>query len=984
MTINTQKFLPSSKGGALAKVSKISKGSIAVISEKSQKNIGIIRVKVIEIDKLLKGTVASQKAALDNKKRETISKRREDLETKLETKPKAENGKIKMPKTPRMGFLDWIKNFIGNIILGYFAVRLVDQLPKLKGVISFIGKATDFILDIGGKLLDGLVTFVDWGYKAYDATRGFMKNLFGDAGVKQFDQLSSALNKFLNLAIIVGMIAASGDGFGGGRGRGSTGKRGLGKGGRAKVTTSGGRGLNKPDVRNPLRQRPTVTTGGGSKQFRLPGSGAKVTGSGGANRLLLSQARPFLKRIPLPIVGALVDFGLSVALGENPGRAAFRAIGAGLLGAVGAAAGTVVPVAGNFIGGLVGGFAGDAIGGALYDMFFSGKPPTQKGKTTKVAGGGTAKGTKRRTLNIKKGKYKRKLAPRKPGEIEMQPGADVGGEDKIFGLFPNPLKTAKNAIDMMNPFKVIENTGKELGKSDYFGPILAITSKILLGQKPNQKDYENVGLGINLLVSKGISEGNLKGGLAAFAEGGFVDPKALDAISQGGDITNWVAKAFRESTESNTQETLRNIQDNLRLKKGQPDESDSDPTLEEDDEGGPGGMTKGKWGPLLDLIAGKESGGNYEAMYPSTTLKGATKMTIAEVARRATGAVGKYQQLPQYLVGRAKAAGLDPNKDLYSPENQEKIIINVNIKGRGGERWLKGEISDEQFMQGLSQEFASLPNAQGQFYYPGQRSAMTADKVKSALSKVRKGGYAVGRRDMDIAGMDKGGVGGSVVEYITGDPNTPIGRFDLKGHGSRNNYHDHIAFKTKGDKELAKAKLRAEGIQIGSEYRPGDPGYHGSNLAIDIPGAQWRGSGAIGQTEYKGSARVRNVLREFMGGRSNKQLVKAYGDGGVTPNYPHLAMLGDKNQEEIVVDGNSVPPAKDMLLAINQAKDHRGVMKAIQQYAPYDAMSPQTIVMPSSGGESDYDSEMSDGGAMMMDGGGEDSYDPFATLYQGG
>jgi hypothetical protein len=47
-------------------------------------------------------------------------------------------------------------------------------------------------------------------------------------------------------------------------------------------------------------------------------------------------------------------------------------------------------------------------------------------------------------------------------------------------------------------------------------------------------------------------------------------------------------------------------------------------------------------------------------------------------------------------------------------------------------------------------------------------------------------------------------------------------------------------------------------------------------------------------------------------------------------------------------------------------------------------MSPQTIVMPSSGGESDYDSEMSDGGAMMMDGGGEDSYDPFATLYQGG
>lgn len=989
MVINTQKLLPSLKGGALTKVAKISKGSVAIISEKSQKNIGIIKIKVIEIDKLLKGTIASQKKELDIKRKEDEKKKFSELESKLETKPKAEKEKTEVSKSPKMGFLDWIKNFIGNIILGYFAVRLVDQLPKLKGVISFIGKASDFLLDIGGKLLDGLVTFIDWGYKAYDATRGFMKNLFGEGGVKQFDELSSVLNKFLNLAIIAGLAVAGSGGFGG-RGGGAAASRSRpGQGGRPRVTTSGGRGLNGPGIRNPLRQKPTVTTGG-SKQFRLPGSGARVTGGGGSNRLLLSQVRPFLKKIPLPIVGALVDFGLSVALGESPGRAAFRAIGAGLLGAVGAAAGTVVPVAGNFIGGLIGGFAGDAIGGALYDMFFAGKKPIQKGKTTKSAGGGTAKGQKRRTLNTNKGKYKRKLAPRKPGQVQMQPGSDVGGEDKLFGLFPNPLKMAQNAIDVMNPFKTIENSGKELGKSDYFGPILAITSKILLGQKPNQKDYENVGLGINLLVSRGLNEGQLKGGLAAaFAEGGFVDPKALDAISQGGDITDWVAKAFKDSTESNTQETLRDIQDNLRLKKEQPTGPGSDPTLEEDDEGGPGGMTEGKWGPLLDLIAGKESGGNYEAMYPSTTLKGATKMTIAEVARRATGAVGKYQQLPQYLVGRAKAAGLDPNKDLYSPENQEKIIINVNIKGRGGERWLKGQISDEQFMQGLSQEFASLPNANNQFYYPGQRSAMTADKVKSALSKVKKGGYAVGRRDMNIAGMDKGGVGGSVAEYITGDPNTPFGRFDRAGHGTPGNYHDHIAFKDRNTAIRAYNFFKSKNIQV-TEFKGfnsvgghANGSYHYSGLAFDVPGAQWGGSGAIGQTEYKGSAKVRATLKQFLGGSSNPTIAKAYAKGGETLGGPHLAMLGEKGRE-IVVDADSSGPAKDMLLAINQAKDHKGVMKAIQQYAPYDAMSPQTIVMPSSGGESDYDSGMSGGGVMMMSGGEGDSYDPFDALEMGG
>ena len=235
-----------------------------------------------------------------------------------------------MPSLPRMGFLDWVKNFIGNIILGYFAVRLVDHLPKIIPIVKFLGQATDFVIGVGGKLLDGLVTFIDWGYKAYDATRGFIKNLFGNDGVKQFEQLSGLLNQFLNLALIAGMAAAGSVGRGG-KGKVGAGPR-PGTRGRPKVTTSGGGRSGGIDIRNPLRQRPKVTMGRGG------------------NKALLSSVRPFLKRIPLPVVGALVDFGLSVALGENPGRAAFRAIGAGLLGAVGAAAGTVVPVAGNFMG----------------------------------------------------------------------------------------------------------------------------------------------------------------------------------------------------------------------------------------------------------------------------------------------------------------------------------------------------------------------------------------------------------------------------------------------------------------------------------------------------------------------------------------------------------------------------------------------------------------------------------------------------------
>jgi len=70
-----------------------------------------------------------------------------------------------------------------------------------------------------------------------------------------------------------------------------------------------------------------------------------------------------------------------------------------------------------------------------------------------------------------------------------------------------------------------------------------------------------------------------------------------------------------------------------------------------------------------------------------------------------------------------------------------------------------------------------------------------------------------------------------------------------------------------------------------------------------------------------------------------------------------------------------------MLLAINQAKGYKGVMQAIQQYAPYDAMSAQTIIVPQSNQmEDEYDSNTSGGTTIIPVGGGSD---PFESLYQG-
>ena len=121
----------------------------------------------------------------------------------------------------------------------------------------------------------------------------------------------------------------------------------------------------------------------------------------------------------------------------------------------------------------------------------------------------------------------------------------------------------------------------------------------------------------------------------------------------------------------------------------------------------------------------------------------------------------------------------------------------------------------------------------------------------------------------------------NVIEYITGDITYKgDGRYfyvDIVGHGSPKNYHDHVACGTVEDKERAKKALRAAGIIIGSEYegRETSPGNHGKNLAFDVPGSQWRGSGAIGPIEYQGSAKVRSILGIGGGGQSTAQPKKA-------------------------------------------------------------------------------------------------------------
>ena len=872
MAVNTQKLLPFAQtSSAIAKYagasSEITKVDVKNPTEEKIKNI---KTKVISADKILKGTLALEKTKLDDKKKEDKKGDRKKEEKRLETKPKKKEGKKKKPKIPGTGMFDWIKNFISNIILGYFAYRLIDHLPKMIEFVKFIGPATDFLIDLGGKLLNGLVTFIDWGYKAYDATKGFMKNLFGDDGAKKFDQLAGLLNQFLNLALIVAM-ASSGPGLGGKPGKGLTGIKGAkGIAGRSRYGASA-------DAARRYAQR--FGRDAAVRRFGEQGVrslGGKYARSGVTNlarkgvvsalgkqgtRTALKLIKPLVRNVPL--IGGIMEFVLSWMSGDPVGKAAFKGVGAGLGTWAGGALGTLMgPGIGTAIGMWVGSQGGAALGGLLYDAIFKGKEPKGgsgnvqgRAKGGQVTRGGERISGARRRIRAKK----TRVLPRKPTEEKVELPTD--SRAKFLG------------IDLNNP--QVEKTaeiGTELGKTDYFGPILAVTSKVLLGEKPKQKDYENVGRGINLLLYDGFTQDELKGGIAAaFAEGGMVDKSIMD-MDGSVKVTNWVAKTFKESLQTELQVAIRNIEKTqIRPKEKVPSSPPSPDSLESGPAGTSGdaltmarnlmrdlGLTEAQAAGIVgNMIA--ESG--VENARPQNTPAG-TKGPLVVDGVTGYGIVqwtsrGRQQNLYEF----AKSKGHDMSKPL-TMDIEYQFFLKEFRENYGHVLSQIKKVSDVKTASTIFMQQYEIPAG----YRTNAKIMERYNLSNPVYEKLTSGQGKATEREGTYVSSDNY----NVVQYVTGDKTySGDGRqfyYDLGGHGLPGNYHDHIAFRTIQDKERAKAKLKASGIEIGSEYRAGDRGYHGKNLAIDIPGSQWGGSGSIGNLEFQGSKKVRRILGLYGGG----------------------------------------------------------------------------------------------------------------------
>jgi hypothetical protein len=966
MAINADKLLNKSSGRlAMQKAQQekmIGGGPVnIVLTKKSIKGIEGIKINVIKIENILKGSLALDRKQLDDKKKATSKKRKEDIETKLETKPNVESGKVKMPSAPRMGILDFIKNFIGNVLLGYFAVRLIKHLPKIMPIVKFLGNAADFIINTGGELLNGLITFAQKGQEAHDKTRGFLKSFGGENFAKGFDKFIGAIDTALFLTtILAGSMAMEAMSGGGGGGPGGPGPR-----RQPTRTTSGGRTLDTPNIRNPVRQKPTVTTGGATP--RPMGGGPKITGdvsgggklklpSGGSIRsggiaalvmlipdlinsgMLVSQGRPkdgirtFLSAI------AGVGAGMAAMAGITAGAAALGITGVGIPAAIALAiTGFAASSAASFL-------AYEGTNAILKKMgLFDNDPKTGKPYAYRSGGitrGGRSRGRVKRTLS--KGKYKRVLAPQKPLKTELKTEAFT-----------------KN--------KNLKESTEELDKTKYFGPILAVSSKIMNKEEPTDRDYQNVGLGINLLIAKGIQDGQLKGGIVAkFAEGGLVDPDVLSAAETGGDISSWVAKTFRGAIETGAQRTMRLMKEMREKNKpaGVPgSEQPGDPSMVNIQGGSADFWT-------LVAIASREdadpqgSADVAQSIYNRLASGAYTGKTIKDLIT----AGGQYEPTWQYPKGSANVKN-KPNPEWFAIKDAASAAAASGMS----EEAMKSVASSilNPTLQENARQFV-----QGRTDFKGANSGRPP-------SIQRKGGDNWFGWEYNYRANKIGSIPnfGATATSTPGGPGPSIssgtgGTYGTSAQGTKiaGDLGKYMYQSLKSGPDFSQV---SEHPNFGGSFRRSYRSWHNVDRAVDIggfwPKDQVKILAKVEEFNRKNNVKPVELLYGKPGtpeaGSHGDHVHVAYAKGGRI-HKPIIAMIGEKGPE-FVFDANTTAGldklAPQLLEKLNFASTKPQLASILQSYAPYDASaSSQTIVVQSPSAPSGGRNNNSSGGGVAV------------------
>ncbi|NCC21944.1 MAG: hypothetical protein EOM26_05715 [Alphaproteobacteria bacterium] len=164
--------------------------------------------------------------------------------------------------------------------------------------------------------------------------------------------------------------------------------------------------------------------------------------------------------------------------------------------------------------------------------------------------------------------------------------------------------------------------------------------------------------------------------------------------------------------------------------------------------------------PLLELIGEHESAGDYNRAYgrgivrPEIGGKSVTECTIAEVRQwqrdyvasgSASSAVGKYQIIQKTMDGLVNELAAEDGvsrqefmaSNLFDAAMQDRMAVKL-LERRGFAKYIDGQMSERDFMRGLSQEWASLPkDGSGVSYYAGDGLNAAGARPEEVLGAMR-------------------------------------------------------------------------------------------------------------------------------------------------------------------------------------------------------------------------------------------------------
>jgi len=152
---------------------------------------------------------------------------------------------------------------------------------------------------------------------------------------------------------------------------------------------------------------------------------------------------------------------------------------------------------------------------------------------------------------------------------------------------------------------------------------------------------------------------------------------------------------------------------------------------------------------VLDLVAGPESRGNYNAWYRAAHQSDLqlAELTVAEVRalqrrlvrKNGGSAIGRYQIIDDTLDGLIVGMGLR-GSERFTPALQDRMAMHL-AREAGLEAWLDGALSDERFAARLARVWAGLPaNHSGRSRYAGiqgNRAGIGWRALVTSLGRIR-------------------------------------------------------------------------------------------------------------------------------------------------------------------------------------------------------------------------------------------------------